>query len=149
MPLVHEGQIEGRRVKIPVQLGRRPAEPVDPFLQAHYERLLHASSDPLFHQGAWRLLEPRPAGPGESYRGFIGYHWSTDAARRLVVVNWSAERAQCFLPLELPGLAGFSWLLRDLLSDAAYERDGNDLSSRGLYLDMPGFAYHLFDLQRA
>ena len=25
--LLHEGQIEGRRVKLPVQLGRRPGEP--------------------------------------------------------------------------------------------------------------------------
>ena len=57
MRLVHEGQIEGRRLKIPVQLGRRRAEPSDPMMQAHYERLLRAVSDPVFHEGAWQLLD--------------------------------------------------------------------------------------------
>ena len=149
MRLVHEGQIEGCRVKIPVQLGRRPAEPSDLLMQAHYERLLRAVSDPVFHEGAWQLLEPRPAGAGESSRGFIAHHWSLGDARRLVIVNWSANQAQCFLPLEWPALAGTSWQLRDLLGAASYQRWGDDLLAPGLYLDMPAYAYHLFDLRRA
>ena len=149
MRLVHEGQIEGRRVKDPVQLGRRPVEPSDLPMQAHYERLLRAVSDPVFHQGAWRLLEPRPAGPGNSSRGFLAHHWSLGDARRLVIVNWSANQAQCFLPLEWPALAGTSWHLRDLLGSAWYQRWGDDLLAPGLYLDMAAYSYHLFDLRRA
>ena len=147
MHLVHEGQIEGRRVKIPVQLGRRPAEPSDLLIQAHYKRLLRALSDPVFHEGAWQLLEPQRAGISESYRGFIAHHWSLRDARRLVVVNWSAHRAQCFLPLHLPAPAGASWQLRDLLGDVGYQRR-DDLLNPGLYLDMPAYSYHLFDVQR-
>jgi hypothetical protein len=149
MRLVHEGQIDGRRVKLPVQLGRRPAEPSDLLMQAHYERLLRAVSDPVFHEGAWQLLEPQPAGPGESSRGFIAHHWSLGDARRLVAVNWSANQAQCLLPLGLPALAGTSWQLRDLLGGASYQRWGDDLVAPGLYLDMPAYSYHLFDLRRA
>ena len=40
--LLHEGQAEGRRVRVPVQLGRRPVEPVDADLRAWYDRLLGA-----------------------------------------------------------------------------------------------------------
>lgn len=149
MRLVHEGQIEGRRQRLPVQLGRRRAEPSDLTMQTHYARLLRAVSDPVFHEGAWQLLEPRPAGPSGSSRGFIAHHWSMGNARRLVIVNWSANQAQCFLPLELPALAGTSWQLRDLLGPAWYERWGDDLLAPGLYLDMPAYAYHLFDLRRA
>jgi hypothetical protein len=149
MRLVHEGQIEGRRVKLPVQLGRRLAEPSDLPIQAHYERLLGAVSHPVFHEGEWRRLEPQPAGIGESYRGFIAHHWSLGDARRLVTVNWSAQQAQCFLPLRLPALAGTSWQLRDLLGAALYQRWGDDLLAPGLYLDMPAYSYHLFDLRRA
>ena len=148
MRLVHDGQIEGRRVKLPVQLGRRPAETSDLLMQAHYQRLLRAVSDPVFHEGAWQLLEPQPAGIGESYRGFIAHHWSLGDARRLVIVNWSAAQAQCFVPLELPALAGTSWQLRDLLGSASYQRRGDELLDPGLYLDMPAYAYHLFDLRR-
>ena len=35
--LVHEGQLEGRKVHLPVFLGRRPDEPVDDELRAFYE----------------------------------------------------------------------------------------------------------------
>jgi Alpha amylase, catalytic domain len=147
MRLVHEGQIEGRRVRIPVQLGRRPAEPSDLVIQTHYERLLRALSDPLFHEGTWRLLDPQPAGTSESYRGFIAHRWSSRDAVRLVTVNWSPDQAQCFLPLHLPVLGGCSWQLRDLLSAAACPRGGDERLSPGLYLDMPAWSYHLFELQ--
>ena len=36
----HEGQLEGRRVKVSMHLGRRPEEPVDPILQEFYRKLL-------------------------------------------------------------------------------------------------------------
>ncbi len=32
--LFHEGQFEGRKIRLPVFLGRRPVEPVDPGLRA-------------------------------------------------------------------------------------------------------------------
>ncbi len=41
--LLHEGQFEGWRVRLPVFLGRRPAEPVDHDLAAFYDRLLKAT----------------------------------------------------------------------------------------------------------
>ena len=38
--LFHEGQFEGRKVKVPTFLGRRPEEPVDVECQGFYEKLL-------------------------------------------------------------------------------------------------------------
>jgi len=37
--------------------------------------------------------------------------------------------------------------LRDLLSSAHYHRDGNELLESGLYLDIPPWSYHVFDLE--
>jgi hypothetical protein len=33
--------------------------------------------------------------------------------------------------------------LKDLMSPASYDRDGDDLVARGLYLDLPPWGYHL------
>jgi hypothetical protein len=41
--LLCEGQLQGRRARLPVFFGRRPAEPVDQDLVAFYERLLKDS----------------------------------------------------------------------------------------------------------
>ena len=86
--LVHEGQIEGWQLKLPVQLGRRRPEDARPGLEEFYRRLLTALHDPVFHDGAWRLLEPREAWPGNpSHRGFVISTWSLGDARRVVAVN--------------------------------------------------------------
>jgi hypothetical protein len=39
--------------------------------------------------------------------------------------------------------------LRDLMSPASYDRPGDELLARGLYLDMPPWGYHVFDVGRA
>ena len=44
-------------------------------------------------------------------------------------------------------LGGRRWRLRDRLGSASYERDGNDLAARGLYLDMPAWGYHAFEVR--
>ena len=55
--LLFEGQFEGRKVRLPVFLARRPAEPVDHDLAAFYGRLLKETARDLFRNGAWRLCE--------------------------------------------------------------------------------------------
>jgi len=44
-----------------------------------------------------------------------------------------------------PELRGKRLLLRDLLSAAQYEREGDEFASRGLYLDMAAWGYLLFE----
>jgi hypothetical protein len=43
-------------------------------------------------------------------------------------------------------IRGHAVRLQDLMSEAVYDRDGNDLLSRGLYLDMAPWGYHVFEL---
>ena len=54
--LWHEGQFEGRRVRPPVFLSRRPDEPPDRDLAGWYRRLLAAIGSHQVRTGAWRLL---------------------------------------------------------------------------------------------
>jgi hypothetical protein len=39
------------------------------------------------------------------------------------------------------------WQLRDLLGEAYYERNGSDMQSRGLYLDVTPWQYHVFEMR--
>jgi hypothetical protein len=34
------------------------------------------------------------------------------------------------------------------MSPAVYDRSGDDLTTRGLYLDLPAWGYHAFELSR-
>jgi hypothetical protein len=40
------------------------------------------------------------------------------------------------------------WRLKDRMDEVAYDREGRDLVARGLYLDLPAWHYHVFQLER-
>jgi small GTP-binding protein len=151
MRLFHDGQLEGRCIKSPVQLRRWTPEPLNESIAQYYRRLIASLSDPIFHDGQWSLLEPRAAAEGNtSYHCFIAYRWVLDNERRVIVVNLNSHPAQCFLPLGFENLGGQNWLLRDLLhanSHTDYVRNGDKLLEQGLYLDVPAHGYHLFDIK--
>jgi hypothetical protein len=145
--LIHEGQIEGRRQHVSMHVGRRIDEPVDEGVRAFYHRLLGALARRELHDGQWQLRPCRPAWPGNATADqFIASSWQLGDSRLLAVVNYSGAQGQCYLPLDMPELTGRRWLLTDLLSETRYQREGQDLTGAGLYLDLPPWGYHLFDL---
>jgi glycosidase len=148
MRFFHNGQFEGRRFRVPMQLARRPQEPIDRALVQFHERLLECLERPEVRGGRWRLLECSPAWEGNATTGqFIGFGWEDNrGARLLVCVNYGPNQGQCIVRLPLPELAGCNWQLRDLLNGDSYERDGNELLSRGLYVDLPPWGRHVFDV---
>lgn len=145
----HEGQLQGRKKKVPVHLNRRPDEQVDSALLEFYERLLACVTLPEVRNGAWSLLDCTAAWEGNwTADGFIGFGWSDSQGHELVVaVNFSPNQGQCYLHLPFRDLAGRLVLLEDLMSPAKYERNGTELSRQGLYLDLSAWAYHVFRLK--
>lgn len=146
MLLLHDGQLDGARLRAPVELGRRPDEPVDPAIRAFYDRLLAAINAPAFRRGTPVRLEPRATWQGDpTHAAFVAWLWvGPRRSLRLAVVNLGSTTGRCFLPLGMPDFAGRSIVLEDLLGDARYVRDGDDLLARGLFLEMPPDGYHLF-----
>lgn len=144
----HQGQFEGCKKRISPHLGRGPCEPVDPHLPAFYDRLLAVLHQPAVREGQWQLLACLPAWDG-NWTGdcFVAFAWQGPQGERLLVaVNYAPHQSQCYVRLPLPGLAGASWRLVDQLGSATYDRDGNDLASRGLYLDMLPWQACVFSL---
>jgi hypothetical protein len=146
----HQGQFEGRRKRISPHLVRGPGEPVDPRLNQFYNRLLEALRAPALRTGDWRLLECVPAWDGNwTSDCFIAFGWEKGGEDRLLVAaNYAANQSQCYVRLPFAGLENGQWRLKDFLSDTQYDRDGNDLSARGLYLDLAPWGYHLFRQQK-
>ena len=92
--LLHEGQIEGRKVRLPVFLGRRPAEPVDRDLRIFYEQLLKAVTLDVFRDGSWRLCRRSGWQDNQSHLKLLTWCWSKNEERFLVVINFCRESTQ-------------------------------------------------------
>jgi hypothetical protein len=144
----HDGQFEGRKKKVPVHLCRRPAEAIDTSLQDFYDRLLVCVHRPEVRDGNWRLLDCVTAWDGNwTSDCFICFSWQKPGSPPLVVTaNYAPNHSQCYLPLPFDEICGHTISLQDMVSSAVYERDGNELRSRGLYLDMPPWSYRVFKL---
>ena len=144
----HQGEFEGRLKRISPHLGRAPDEAVNETLKKFYDRLLEVLRRPVVRDGKWQLLECVSAWDGNySSDAFVAFGWQqAGGARLLVAVNYANHQSQCFVRLLFSDLGGRSWRLGDLLGEAVYERDGNDLQSRGLFLDVPPWHAHVFEL---
>ena len=83
----------------------------------------------------------------DSDDAFIAHSWSGSSGERmLVVVNYAPHQSQCYLKLPFPDIKYRSVRFKDLLSSASYLREGKELVERGLYLDLPSWSYHVFDV---
>jgi glycosidase len=145
---IHAGQRSGRRVRTSNHLCRRASEPVDGDLRAFYTRLLACARRPEVRGGAWRLVDRSPAWDGNAtWERFVTFAWEGAGRRLLAAVNYGPTPGQCYVRLPYPDLAGATWVFRDLVDPTVtYERQGDDLARRGLYLDVPAWGHHVFAL---
>lgn len=142
----HDGQFEGRTKKLSVHLSRRPVEAPDTHLCEFYDQLLSCINRFEVRHGQWELLHCIPAWEGNwTYDCFICFAWQSPGASPLiVVVNYAPNHSQCYLRIPTDDMRGHTMVLRDMLSQATYERNGDELLSHGLYLDLPPWGYHVF-----
>jgi len=146
----HQGQFQGYRKRISPHLVRGPVEPTDQTLERFYERLLTVLRHPAVREGQWQLLECVPAWDGNwTWDCFLACAWSGHNGERLLVtVNYAPNQSQCYVRLPFADLNGSQWRLQDQLADVVYERDGNELQARGLYVDSRPWEASVFSLAR-
>jgi len=145
----HQGQFTGRKKRISPHLVRAPHESINTELQKFYGSLLEILKKSILRNGEWSLLESVPAWEANNtWDSFIVFAWKgTDSDRVLVCVNYSPQPGQCYVRLPFPELADKQWKFDDLMSEASYDREGNDLLRSGLYLDIAGWGYHVFEIK--
>jgi glycosidase len=144
----HQGQFQGRKKHISPHLGREPDEPIDQELQQFYDELLAVLRAPIVRDGRWQLLECVAAWDGNwTCDCFIAFAWhGPDGQRLLVVVNYADNQSQCYVRLPFADLGGRTWRFQDCLGKATYDRDGNSLQSQGLFVDLCGWNYYIFNI---
>lgn len=150
MRFFHHGQTEGRRIKVSVHAGRRAQEPIDPAMIVFYDSILACLRDPTVHEGLWRPLDCLPAWEGNtSHHSILAFSWRTATRTLLVAVNYAPQSSQGYVPLELSIVPLARIELIDRLSEHRYTRDAQDLVAPGLYLDLPSWGHHVFEVRQA
>lgn len=143
--LIHEGQMAGHMIKLPVQLARRPSEPINHESEAFYRKLLAEARHPVYKNGTWQGRITVPAWDlNASHRSLIAYTWRAGDDRRLIVINYSNHSSQGRVPLPDFEVKGRSWHLHDPLNLTDYDRSGDEIAEAGIYVDLLPWQAHIF-----
>jgi len=84
-------------------------------------------------EGEARLMNTAPV----DRTNVVPQHGVAGTQRLLSTVDYANHQSQCCVSPLLGDLAGRTVRLKDLMSAASYDRDGSELGSRGLFLDLP------------
>jgi len=140
--LLHEGQLEGRKTKVPVQVRRRPAEMADTDLQAFYHKLLKAVKKEELLNGEWSLCERSGWPDNQSYLNLVAWCWRSGPTCHLIVMNLSDSTSQGIVSLPWDELKGRVLKMDDVMSGEVFKRSGDEISEQGLYVDLKPWGYH-------
>ena len=145
----HQGQFEGRKKRISPHLVRAPREQVDRDLQEFYNKLFSVLNKSVFRDGHWELLSCEPAWEGNgTWDSFLAFSWEGPSdIRTLVVVNYAGYHGQCLVRLPFSDMEDHSFIFTDMMGKALFNRDGSEILASGLYIDLPEWGYHIFDVR--
>jgi hypothetical protein len=141
--LYHQGQFCGAHIHVPVQLGRAPVEPCDENLVEFYSRLRNCAEAMKQPDAIWRMCKAFGWADNHSANRFLAWTWQADERRYLVVVNYADTPAQARVHLPWAEETSGAWLLRDLMSGEAFERDALEMQRDGLYVARDAWGYHV------
>ncbi|MGB6823352.1 MAG: alpha-amylase family glycosyl hydrolase [Candidatus Acidiferrales bacterium] len=145
MRFYHQGQLDGRKIHLPIPLAMAAPEAPDAETRAFYERILTLSNEPVFHFGQWQLLEIQTAGD-DTFRNLVAYQWLAKDARKFVIVNLSATLSQARVRFPSGISASQQYTFHDQLHDVQYLRFGEEIAQSGLYVRLDPYRAHLFDV---
>lgn len=141
----HQGELEGRKIQLPVALRVAAPEPPNPVFVDFFEKILRVTNEDVFHRGQWNLLPVTPGGDATS-ENLIAYEWRSAAAWKIIVVNLSGGTAQGLIRLADRVSPANEYTFYDQLHEVRYPRFGQELSNIGLFVRRDPFQAHLFDI---
>lgn len=148
--LYQEGQFENMRVRLPVQLGARPQEPVDRAMLDFYSEIFSIGLEPVLRHGEYSPLYVSEAWEANHTASQLVTAWRTHQGEHLLAaVNIGHIQAQGYTEIPAYALGPDVIEFQDMLSDIVYYRSTARLRHYGLYLDMPPGGYHLFKVRPA
>lgn len=144
--LFHEGQLEGRQVKLPVFLGRRLPESLDEEVQGFYRRLLQIVAAPAFRDGEWQLCECHGWPDNPSFLNIVAWCWRGAGERFVIVINLSPADAQARVQLPWADWPDGPYTLTDEFTGEVFRRSGWELHDPGLFVALAAWRFHCLRL---
>ncbi|HXJ55827.1 MAG TPA: alpha-amylase family glycosyl hydrolase [Verrucomicrobiae bacterium] len=151
LPMLHEGQLSGARVRASVHMNRRAPEAADAEIAAMYEDLLSAIRGSKVGTGTAIVLRPGAEPDGQDLNErvtVVAWSGTSDQASGwdLTVANPSPRGGKCRVVLPGPNPPNRLWWVRNRFAPQPKQR--MDLQG-GLLLELPAYGVQLLELRPA
>ncbi len=144
----HQGELEGRRIHLPITLRIAADEPPDPLSAKFFQKILQITRQDVFHEGKWNLLDVAPEGDAPP-DALMVYEWRSPKAWKIIAVNLAAYASQGRVPLAGRVSPTQNYAFNDELNNVRYDRTGAELHNLGLFIRRDAFQAHIFDITTA
>jgi hypothetical protein len=142
--LLHDGQIEGRTVKVPVFLSRRQEEPENTELKLFYLQLLKILRYDVICNGKWYACKLSGWPDNQTCLNLLAWEWLGDHENLLFVINLSDQPAQAIVESSYSYNQGRTYQLFDVISGELFIRDGDEMNAPGLFVGLQPWGAHSF-----
>lgn len=148
MGLIHEGQMKGYEIKIPVQLKRRRNEIIKNKMLEFYRSLLATISNNNVKNNNWELCNVNQISQEDhTNEKLISYHWWDDQEHFIIIINFNEISSKGKIKIPSLNLDSERIKFRDLLTDEIFRYDASELQNNGFHVEVPGWKYYLFHIE--
>jgi glycosidase len=144
----HQGELEGRRIHLPIALRIAADEPPDPGSTNFFQKILQITRQDVFHEGKWNLLDVAPEGDAPT-DALLVYEWRSPKAWKIIAINLAAYTSQGRVRLAGRVSPTQNYIFNDELNNVRYDRSGQELHNIGLFVRRDPYQAHLFDVTTA
>ena len=148
MRFYHQGELEGRKIHLPITLRLAAAETPDPESAAFFAKILRVTNDDAFHSGKWNTLGVT-AEKDTTSENLIVYEWRSAKSWKVISLNLAGQASQGYVHFGDRPLPAKDYVFYDELNDVRYVRGSDELRSPGLFVRREGFEAHVFDVTPA
>jgi glycosidase len=139
---VNDGQTQGFKNKLLVQLRRAEAESGSDYSRWWYSKLLPIINDDVFHTGNWEYL---PVYNTSSYT-LMSWKFTSTTTRRVTIVNFTPnqEFGQVILSDAQAPNGGDWYMITELMTGTQYNRSAQEMRTSGLGVVVPAWNGQIF-----
>lgn len=141
----HQGQLEGRKIKISIHLDRGPHETNDLELSTFYQELLRTLRMPIFSSGEWQLIECYIP-DSDLHPTLLAYTWTRPGMdQALVIINYGfhAARGIAHISGVTPGSAIYPI---SGLQKIQNNRPALIIYDDRIFIDLPAWGYCIYGI---
>lgn len=145
--LFYDGQIEGHKIHMPLQVRRSAQEKTDLQTKQYYETLIKACQSDTIRYGDWMPLECGPAYFGDtSYINLLTWCWHYKDQMTLVAINYSGIvcTGRVKLPISLDNRTSVKCL--DRLNNCTYTSSAGEVMEQGLFIRLEPWKAHILKI---